>query len=175
MAEERIDQDFPVQSKNEAVIHLKWTNKSSGTKGIDRYIARYTAALHEHRWQTGEAASWSLDHVHPVDDRTCHQDLRGRYERKVYFDNERRSESNLESKYSTSTPVVISAQGTGPGIGNFFRSTNCNDAEGEFNGNRSNALKRMEDGFNDFVTHDRQVLVAELIRDYKTDFKVEIG
>lgn len=153
---------------DETIIHLAWHNEA-GEKGTDKYIARYTAILSENRWETGEAAVWSIDHVHPIDDRACNQQLTGRIERKVYFDNPRRSEMELDNKHSTTTTVAVSAAGTGPGISNFFRARNCGDMQAEFDTNLNNAKIDMQQNFPLFIAQNRAALIADLIRDYKPE------
>jgi hypothetical protein len=163
-----ITRDTPL-GKDETIIHLAWHDKAKGTRGIDKYTVRYAAVLHEHRWQTGEEAVWSFGHVHPIDDRACHQELSGSITRTVYFDNERRSDSLLENKFGKVEPVSIHGEGSGPGINNFFRAQNCNDMEGEFNNNVSAASAKMNEALPHFVTKDRANLIAELIRDYSIE------
>jgi hypothetical protein len=153
---------------DETIIHLAW-HTQAGEKGTDKYIARYTAFLTENRSETGEPAVWSIDHVHPIDDRACHQQLTGRIERTVYYDNPRRSETELDKKRSSTTTVSISAAGTGPGISNFFRAQNCGDMQAEFDTNLNNAKIYIQQTFPAFVAQNRAALVADLIRDYKQE------
>ena len=87
----------------------------------------------------------------------------------MYYDNPRRSETELDKKHSSTTTVAISAAGTGPGISNFFRAQNCGDMQAEFDVNLNNAKINMQQNFPAFITQNRAALVAELIRDYKPE------
>jgi hypothetical protein len=123
--------------------------RKSGT--VEHYVVKWTATISISHYESGSPAKPFEGHF--IDDRQCHWDITSQVVRHLFITNE---DGQLFEYPGFATPLNLPFQNQGSSfvILNGLRGENCNDAQGRFQSDVSNAHVAVGQVFNTVIAND---------------------